>query len=436
MRAYAPSRVAPARWAVQPARSALPGLWRNCAFAVPIFWGGDFSDLVSKIRATLATGSLVVTERGRAFEVDADTDGIRWPPFTENLDLSDVGAFSILITGTLTDASPAMFNRILEHSDSNSINPRWNIYYDTGQIVLWNETGNERVLGSWPGVGFHTIIINMSFTDNTAQCYIDGALNGSASAGSAFPANADAALALCDPWDGINNAAQAQYQSVVIWKDRLLSAADRAAIVLDPFVMFRPALRNATVSGPRSVSVGLAAETDSAPAITGRKTIAVGLAGETDTAPGVNPVMVVSVGISLESDAASALAAPKGVNVGVASETDAGLAVSAFQGGTVVGLEPATEADTALALKPVRIVNLGVCAESDTASAVNPIMRVNVGVAEETDAARAIGHYRTVRVGLAQETDRAPGVESIGGIRSALTPARSSALYPWIAGSN
>lgn len=100
-----------------------------------------------------------------------------------------------------------------------------------------------------------------------------------------------------------------------------------------------------------TVAVGLAAETDTAPAVGAAKTASVGLASETDIAPAVTASLaaetIVAVGLATESDTAPGVAWARAFGVGVASETDTAPAVSAAK---VMGVGLAIETDTAPAV--------------------------------------------------------------------------------------
>jgi len=169
-------------------------------------------------------------------------------------------------------------------------------------------------------------------------------------------------------------------------------------------------------------AVGIAAETDTAPAITrvhvaaaaletdtagviGRvKTKAIGPAVETDTSMAVGAVSTKAVGTATETDTAFTLGRISTRAVGVASETDSALTVGAVST-KAVGLAP--ETDTALTLGAVSTRAVGVASETDTAVAIGRVSTKAVGVAAETDTALTLGRISTKAVGLAAETDTA-----------------------------
>lgn len=151
-------------------------------------------------------------------------------------------------------------------------------------------------------------------------------------------------------------------------------------------------------TGPLTVNLGLAEETDTALAVTitvGAVTVPLGIATETDTALGMTIAAgsVVSLGIAQETDAALAVEVteltPITLNLGIAEETDTAQPLTLFTT-SILGL--ATETDTALAVTvamgPVS-VTLGIAEETDTALGVtvSNALILALGLVTEIDTA-------------------------------------------------
>lgn len=178
-------------------------------------------------------------------------------------------------------------------------------------------------------------------------------------------------------------------------------------------------------AGAVSVAIGIASETDSALAATalpGAATVSTGIASETDTALAVAisaGAVSTAVGIGSEADTALALAAVPGavvVSIGIASETDTAPGLIASPGEAVAVIGVASETDTALAIgvaPGAAAVALGIASETDTALAITASIgasTVAIGIAAETDTALTLtvaSGAATVALGLAVETDTA-----------------------------
>lgn len=192
------------------------------------------------------------------------------------------------------------------------------------------------------------------------------------------------------------------------------------------------ALAVTAAGGAVQVAVGLATETDVALAVTavaGTATVQVGLAVEADTALAVTAsggAASLVIGNASETDTAVAITATPGavsVVAGQAAETDTALPVSAAPGTASVAVGIASETDTALAVGAASgtVVAVGLATEADTARAVTVLagaVSVPLGVATETDTALAVTPTAgavTVDVGLAVETDTALVIVPAGG---------------------
>lgn len=155
------------------------------------------------------------------------------------------------------------------------------------------------------------------------------------------------------------------------------------------------------VDNPRTYALGVASEADSSLAVTvaNPRSYALGLASEADSALSLSITsgsQSISLGVASEADSALAVAVdnPRSYALGLASETDSALALSVSSAGTTVSLGVATETDSGLALT---VDNPGYVA---------------LGVAEETDSALSltIANPRTYSLGVASESDTSPAI--------------------------
>ena len=136
--------------------------------------------------------------------------------------------------------------------------------------------------------------------------------------------------------------------------------------------------------------VGLAAETDTALAVSPARGVDLGLAAGTDAALGVTIARVRAVGLASASDTALGLAIARGIDLGLASEADAALALGTR---LVVDIGLAAETDAALAATIARAAALGLAGESDTAAAVASARILALALAIETDTALALATW-------------------------------------------
>lgn len=203
-------------------------------------------------------------------------------------------------------------------------------------------------------------------------------------------------------------------------------------------------------AGGQSAVVGLAAETDTALAVTRVKRRTVGFAAGTNTALPIGKRK--GIGLAPEADAALAAGRAKRRSVGIATEADAGLSVHKRKGVT-----PAAEAASALAVQKSKRKGVGVATETVAALAV--CKRKGVGVASELDAAQTVARIKRLSVssgtvvdsalpvhkrkgvGLAEETDIAIGVIFVPDVNVTITVGTTrtglgagSSRSSWVAG--
>ena len=163
--------------------------------------------------------------------------------------------------------------------------------------------------------------------------------------------------------------------------------------------------------------VGLAAETDTALALSALQIAAAGRADETDTALALTSGASAPVGTAAETDTALALSTVQITAAGIAFETDAALALDASTPG-VVGA--AFETDTALALVGAQIVPVGVAVESSASLALAAVQAITAGMALEIDSGLSLTGSQLRTVGRADEIDAALSLSAgSGGTASA-----------------
>jgi len=134
----------------------------------------------------------------------------------------------------------------------------------------------------------------------------------------------------------------------------------------------------------RSITLGVAQESDSALAITPAKAVQMGVAQESDSALAIDAATGIFLGIAQESDSALAITPAKAVQMGVAQESDSALTVN-YAKGVTPGI--AQESDSALAITPAKAVQMGVAQESDSALAIDAAKGRILGIAQESDSA-------------------------------------------------
>ncbi|MGI9451951.1 MAG: hypothetical protein ACR2QH_15115 [Geminicoccaceae bacterium] len=115
------------------------------------------------------------------------------------------------------------------------------------------------------------------------------------------------------------------------------------------------------------ISVGQAAETDTALPVTSTDIIAVGQANETDTAQSVAITDIIVVGQAVETDSAQPVTSTDIVSVGQASETDTALALVI---GDRILVGQAVETDTAQGVTTRDIIAVGQAIEIDSAQPI------------------------------------------------------------------
>lgn len=184
----------------------------------------------------------------------------------------------------------------------------------------------------------------------------------------------------------------------------------------DEWVAFTVAVAPpATPSGPQTVVVGQAIETDTAQVLGRLKEKAIGQALETATAQAVTRVKARTIGQATETALAQALGRVKEKLIGQAAETDTAQAVSAA-GKQVIAVGQAVETDIAQALAFAKAKAIGLATETDTAQALTVVRPVLIGQALETNTAQPVDYFKTVRLGQAVETDTALTVTVVGGL--------------------
>ena len=186
--------------------------------------------------------------------------------------------------------------------------------------------------------------------------------------------------------------------------NRAISDTEAQALTQNPWQLYAKRPKRLFAAPAVTKAVGLAAETDTAFALSAALAGATGLAAETDTALTLSGLQARAVGLATEVDAALPLAAAQSQLVGLATETDTAFALSAGAS-TPVGL--AAETDTAFALNAVQLKAVGLSTESDTAFALSAVQITTTGLASEADTAFALSAGASTPVGLATETDTA-----------------------------
>lgn len=151
---------------------------------------------------------------------------------------------------------------------------------------------------------------------------------------------------------------------------------------------------------PSQVTVGTAAETDTAGAIGAAKRRSIGTATESSTALVVTPVKRRAIGITVETDTALGVSHRKLRVISTASEIDSARTIT--QRGVVLA---ATEIDTASPLTHAKHRAIGIASTTDAALAVARRHGRLLGIATETDIAR--GLTKRVGLGMVVELDSA-----------------------------
>ena len=192
--------------------------------------------------------------------------------------------------------------------------------------------------------------------------------------------------------------------------NRVLTLADYQRLYDNPSQLYAPVrkLRPAhltTITSTAYAPVGLAAETDTALALSGASVLATGMASEADTALALAAVQIKATGLASETDTALPLAGVQLLAVGLAAEADTALALAGLQ---LQSTGMAVEADTAFALAPGSAPGaIGIAVETDTAFALGGVQIAPAGLAAETDAALSLTAVQVSPTGLAFEADSA-----------------------------
>jgi hypothetical protein len=159
-----------------------------------------------------------------------------------------------------------------------------------------------------------------------------------------------------------------------------------------------------TLARAKVKALTLAPETDTAGTLGRAKTRALTLAASTNAALALGQQFGTSIGIAAEVDQALAITARKAKAIVLAAETDVALAVGRLKARL---LTVAAEVDTAFALGRLKRKAIVVAAETDTARPITIQVAGNLGIAAEVDTAQTIGRRKAKALLLASETDTA-----------------------------
>ncbi|SFK74535.1 hypothetical protein SAMN05216302_101438 [Nitrosomonas aestuarii] len=166
------------------------------------------------------------------------------------------------------------------------------------------------------------------------------------------------------------------------------------------------------LSGASTVLIGQAIESNSAFSLSRLKTQSIGQAAATDTAFAMTSAVGASIGQAVETDAAFDLSRSKVRSILQAVETDTAFAVTA-SGGVLVG--QAVETDTAFAMASTKLRAITQAIETDLAQPFTWTKLMSAGLASETDSAFTMAVSGSIPIGLALEADTA---QVIGRLKS------------------
>lgn len=362
---------------------------------------GKFVDVLNTPQsATVDTQSLRPSAAGTALVGDG-TNYVRYannnarygsvPPFT-------LAAY-LVRRGTLTQ-----YRRVVENGALRSPNTSgWDIDADAANglvFIGWPATNISTTTGPLP-LDTPTLLV-WSVNAGGITTYVDGVQSSSNAAANYFSATDGAFSLLRILSDEHSPTANIDIVSARIWASRALSAADVKALYSNYWQIYAKRPKRLFAAPAVTKAVGLAAETDTAFALSAALAGATGLAAETDTALTLSGLQARAVGLATEVDAALPLAAAQSQLVGLATETDTAFALSAGAS-TPVGL--AAETDTAFALNAVQLKAVGLSTESDTAFALSAARPA--GLTTEADTALTLTGLQIRGVGLASEASTA-----------------------------
>lgn len=147
------------------------------------------------------------------------------------------------------------------------------------------------------------------------------------------------------------------------------------------------------LTGSKAGTLPVAAESDAAQAATGSKAAALALAGEQDSAQGLSGTKTAALGVAVETDAAQDLAGSKETVLGAAASVETAQPLAGAKSAT---LAPAVEEDAAQALSGAPAVALGVAGSVETAVPLTGSKSAVLSPALEVDTARGLVAPSTV----------------------------------------
>jgi len=137
-------------------------------------------------------------------------------------------------------------------------------------------------------------------------------------------------------------------------------------------------------SGNTIVSVGVAAETDTALPLSHSKSVTLGIASEVDSNLGVGRHKLKTIGLAEDAASSLSLTAAKAATIGIAAEVDTALPITRIKA-KAIGLPIETDSTISPEISKARV--LGIATETDSAPAISSSKSVTLGIATETDAA-------------------------------------------------
>lgn len=185
----------------------------------------------------------------------------------------------------------------------------------------------------------------------------------------------------------------------------------------DLFIVGDDASNNSTLGGPNviggfpsaaggavTISIGQAAETNTAQPVAAAQRRVIGQAVEAESALPVVARQVAVIGIATESDTAQPMGVRLSVAIGQASESDVALAVG---GASTASIGQAIEVDSARPFLSLQARSIGQTVETDTAQPVGRLQVATISQAQESDLAQQLGAAGAVAIGLSNEFDSA-----------------------------